>query len=139
LPIYYGPSSLCDFSISADPPTGSVTVLDGSTRAILTIINVTDLRPLIKPYEHQVYIKILGPLPTGVDVYLQNKVGLLPLNNLLRISIDGKVCNSGYYEMTIQAVGGDGMRRNCTYFLSINKVIEMDNKSFQTYSGSRGG
>ena len=56
LPIYYGPSNLCDFSIKADPASGSVWIANNSS-AIVTQISAWNIYPILKEYKHQINIK----------------------------------------------------------------------------------
>ncbi len=120
LPIYFGPSDACDFSITLEPFSDTVTVYD-NTSYIEKNITVKDLHSIIKPYHHPVYVKIIGPLPQGVTVVLNGNNGLLPLNIKMTIEINNAKYNRGDHEIQIQGIGEDGIKRNCTYFLNLRK------------------
>lgn len=130
LPIYFGPADLCDFSIMIQPGTDNVIVYNNSsTIEKIERINVTDLHSLIKPYKHPVYVKVISVLPKGVNVFLQNKAGALPLNIYMIIKIDSGEYVPGEYEILIQGTGEDGLRRNCTYFLNLQRGVSEENKN----------
>ena len=122
LPIYFGPPSLCDFSITIEPSADTITVYEDKVYEINKNISVIDLHPLIKPYKHPVYVKIIGTLPKGVIVILQGfKGGRLPLNIQMTIQINNTEYIPGEHEIQIQGIGEDGIKRNCTYFLNLKK------------------
>lgn len=134
LPITFGPASLCDFSITADPGTDNIFVYSNTGLTnISENITVTDLHKWIKPYQHPIYVTVIGDLPIGVSIHLQNKAGTLPL----RIRMDVQVDNSSFvpdeYEILIQGKGETGLVRNCTYFLNLQNKATTKNKDYRTY------
>jgi len=79
--IHFGPNSQCDFSLESDHTADTINLNDiDETRNIDLKINVTDMHPQIKPYNQGVYVKVVGTIPKGTGVNLQNKAGKLPLN-----------------------------------------------------------
>jgi hypothetical protein len=140
LPIYFGPSTLSDFSIMTDPGMDNIDISDntGSINISENII-VTDIYPWwIKPYRHPVYVKLIGLFPKGVLVHLKNspRSGHLPLTIPMIIQIDNSSYESGEYEIQIQATGEDGLIRNCTYFLNIQDKTSTVKKNYRTYSST---
>lgn len=135
LPIYFGPANLCDFSITINPGTDNILMHSrtGSTN-IEENISITDLHQWIKPYKHPVYVKVIGSLPPGVVVGLQNKVGRLPLNIQMDIKIDNSTYEPKEYEIIIQGIGEDGLVRNSTYFLNLQDRNTTKNEGYRTYS-----
>lgn len=120
LPIYFGPSDACDFSIALEPFSDTITI-DNNTIHIEKNITVKDLHSIIKPYHHPVYVKIIGLIPKGVTVSLDGKGGLLPLNIKMTIEINEKEYDPGDHEIKIQGIGEDGITRNCIYFLNLKE------------------
>ena len=130
LTIHFGPNSLCDFRMEADPITDTINLNEVTTTKNISLkINVTDIHPLIKSYEHGVYVKVGGIIPNGTKVNLQNKAGKLPLYINATIDINKSECNPGEYEITFQGIGEDNIKRNLTYFLN----IQYKDKEYRTY------
>jgi hypothetical protein len=127
LPIYYGPSSLCDFSIKADPASGSVQIYNDSS-TIVTQISASNIYwpNSIKEYKHPIDIKVVSRIPEGVTVIHEKTSHYLPINITLYIQVDGNKSLPGEYPITIQGMGEDGLKRNCTYILDIQRRGELE-------------
>lgn len=141
LPIYCGPNSLCDFTIGLTPGSNDILIDNNSSSTIGVRIDAWDLAPMIykykiKEYKHQINIKVVSPLPEGITVVLEKTCGRLPINNTMFVTVDGKKCLPREYEITLQGVGADGLRRNCTYFLNVQEresvIPELKKAGFTT-------
>jgi len=134
LPIYLGPTNLCDFSITIESINDTITIYDDKNCNIEKNITIKDLYPTIKPYRHPVYVKIVGILPEGVNVLLKGKGGNLPLNIQMTIEINSSEYKPGDHEILIQGIGEDGIIRNCTYYLALKKGYRFYTSKQQAYS-----
>jgi hypothetical protein len=141
LPIYFGPSNLCDFSITSNPATADIMLSNISGNTVKSTINVWDIHQRVKPYQHQVNIKVVSPIPKGITIVLEKtRQGYLPLKTEMTIKIDGN-CTPGDYEIIIQGAGADSTKRNCTYLLSVqnlqeNNLIRFDKTIYRVYSST---
>ena len=129
LPIYFGPSSLSDFSITNKPATADILITNDSGNIVKSTINVWDFHPWIKPYQHLVNIRVVSPIPKGVTIALETQQGYLPLNAEMTIKVDGN-CTPGDYDIMIQGAGADSTKRNCTYLLSVQNKQESNSISY---------
>jgi hypothetical protein len=150
IPIWLGPSSLSDFSISMDPVYFEIGINTSEKNMIFyqpqgltpqySSFNIISRKdgyhlqgsieiknayswPLgwLKPYPHAVFIRAIN-VPKGVNVSFEYREKMLPFNTKMLLSFSNpRILTFGDYPITIQGVGGDGKIRNCTYFLQISE------------------
>jgi hypothetical protein len=122
IPIMYGPQDMSDFSISLNPI--SVLVQSSMSHAQVINISVEDLHKHLRPYKFGVLLKALD-VPAGVIIWFEpheirpgessKMVILIPLNTSSMKSEN---------HIIIQAVGGDGKKRNTTFYLYTQDLVK---------------
>ncbi len=128
IPIMYGPEDMSDFSIKLDHISAVVDIQNcanqsiESSHPVTTKIIVEDLHHFLRPYRFNIYFKALGSLDNTSAAFTPREINFtkrLTPTELLNISIKTNLTEIGVYPIVIQGIGGDGKKRNTTFYLRI--------------------
>jgi hypothetical protein len=131
IPIMYGPQDVSDFSIGVDPVEGTLLLFpdnnhpENNSYALDPpdwYVKVEDSHAHLRPYRFGVLLKSFEK-PEGVSLAFhlpEIHPGDVSRMNFT-LSSSAISLNDGGYPITIQGVGGDGRRRNTTFFLNVRQ------------------
>jgi hypothetical protein len=127
IPIMYGPQDVSDFSIGVDPVEGTMFLFPDNYSFKLNppdwYVKVYDAHPLLRPYQFGVLLKS-SEEPNGMtlDFHLPEvRPGHVSRMNFTISDSTMSSLKDGGYPITIQGIGGDGKRRNTTFYLNVSR------------------
>ena len=132
----YGADDASDFSVSVSPISSSLTIDLGSVgieplirtnasgkgilQVVGTIVKVQDFHHYLRPYRHKVFLSTIGePRGLKVEIFPQ-EIETEDIAEMTLVFYTEIISSKNKtYPITIQGMGGDGRKRNTTYFLRI--------------------
>lgn len=131
IPIMYGADDASDFSVSVNPPYGQFS-FDGMAGTAIAKIDVTDFHELLRPYRHAVHLSVMNK-PESLDVKFNDNDKRPPIRTNLTIYAYNLSAQPFSQELDIQAIGGDGRRRNCTLVLEVQHSLDFSRPENSMY------
>jgi hypothetical protein len=129
IPIMWGADDASDFSVSVNPPYAQFS-FDGTATAK---IDLTDFHECLRPYRHTVHLSARNK-PKSLDVTFDDNNKRPPLHTNLTIYAPNLSSQPFSQELDIQAIGGDGRRRNCTLILEVQQSLDFSRPENSIYS-----
>lgn len=125
IPIMYGPEDVSDFLIGADPIEATLFLFpeDGAyaINPAYWYVRVENFHAYLRPYRFGVLLKSFGE-PEGVALAFhlpEIRPGDVSRMNFTISESAIYSLKEGGYPITIQGIGGDGRKRNTTFFLNV--------------------
>jgi hypothetical protein len=123
----YGPQDVSDFSIGVDPVEGTLLLFPENISYAFDPpdwhVKVEDSHAHLRPYKFGVLLKGFEE-PEGVSLAFHlpeiHPGEVSRMNFTISSSAISSLKDDGY-PITIQGVGGDGRRRNTTFFLNVRR------------------
>jgi hypothetical protein len=125
IPIMYGPEDVSDFSIGVDPVEGTLFLFPEDDAYAISphywYVKVEDSHAHLRPYKFGVLLKSFEE-PEGVALSFhlpEIHPGEVSRMNFTISRSTPSSLKDGGYPIIIQGVGGDGRKRNTTFFLNV--------------------